>query len=125
VFQALSKLPFQICGRCIGGYLLVVVAVTMIIITPTSFSSTSSVCPATISGRSAAYSFQVVSPERQLAITLSLKEEDGRDMLHALNEVLTDDEAADRQVHIYFSTLGLCIERNGDLFFFLAFATLS
>ena len=36
------------------------------------------------------------SPEQQLAITLCLEEEDGRDMLHALNEVLTDEEAADR-----------------------------
>jgi len=36
-----------------------------------------------------------VSPERQLAITLGLEEEDGRDTLHALNKVHTNEEAAD------------------------------
>jgi len=46
-----------------------------------------------------------MSPERQLTITLSLEEEDGRDALHALNEVLTDEEAADCEGWTVFARL--------------------
>ena len=62
-------------------------------------------------------------PEQQLTIMLILEEEDGRDMLHALNEVFADQEAADCKgrtgTYPFFNFVLVCIiEWYGNPFLF-------